>query len=156
MTRPRIPGRRGTPRRPGARARWVAARGRPDRGMVTAEAAVVLPALLLTLLACLWLVGAGAAAVRCGDAAREAARVAARGDGSAVARQVATAVAPAGARVVIETGAGRVVVTVEAARSAPGPLGRLLPPVRLRATTTAAAEAAAAPEDGLLATPGLQ
>lgn len=75
-----------------------------DRGYVTAEAALVLPSLLVVLaLAVAVVVGVGAQ-LRCVDAARAAARVVARGDSDPLARRAATAVAPAGATVRIGHG----------------------------------------------------
>ncbi len=52
--------------------------GSADRGSVTAELAVALPALVLLLLAGLTAVQAVTVQLRCVDAAREAARAAAR------------------------------------------------------------------------------
>lgn len=60
--------------------------------MVTAETAIVLPVLVLVVLAAVLAVAVAQARVRCADAAREAARAVARGDGSsaeAMAREVA-------------------------------------------------------------------
>lgn len=59
-----------------------------DRGMVTAELAACLPVLVLLLAVALSAVSVASTRVRVQDAAREAARSAARGD-SAVARQLA-------------------------------------------------------------------
>jgi hypothetical protein len=106
------------------------ARGSPsasDAGAVTVEAAIA----LCGFIAVLAMVLAGLSAVLdqiwCTDAAGEAARLAARGD-MARARQVATSVAPSGAKVtVIEQGD---TVTVEIAAD---PVGGLLPGVRVRA-----------------------
>src|SRR4051794_41732821 len=53
---------------------------RDEAGAVTAEAAVVLPVLLLFTLGLVWLVSLGATQVRALDAARETARAVARGD----------------------------------------------------------------------------
>lgn len=49
-----------------------------DRGSVTAEAAMVIPVLLLFALALVWALMAAAAQIRCVDAARTGARAAAR------------------------------------------------------------------------------
>jgi len=58
--------------------------------MVTAETALVLPVLVCVAVGLAWLVVLGAAQVRCVDAAREVARLSARGESAAT---VAAAVA---------------------------------------------------------------
>lgn len=118
---------------------------RGSRGMVTAETATVLPFLVLMTLALVWMIGVGISQVRCLDAAREAARVAARGDGTAAAISVASLVAPAGAQVELheEEGLVQVVVTVRATPPVPF-LGNVLA-VRLSATAAAAQETTSAP-----------
>ncbi|WP_308116935.1 TadE family type IV pilus minor pilin [Pseudonocardia sp. WMMC193] len=72
-----------------------------ERGAVTVEAAIALAALTLVLLAALGSLSAVAAAVRCQDAARELARLTARGDGRA--HQAAAAIAPTGATLEVST-----------------------------------------------------
>ena len=67
-----------------------------DTGAGTVEAAFGLAALVAVLVLCLGGGTALAAQVRCVDAAREAARLAARGDGTAAAA-AAERIAPAGA-----------------------------------------------------------
>ncbi|WP_248124716.1 TadE family type IV pilus minor pilin [Micrococcus lacusdianchii] len=103
--------------RPGSRTRCE---GRPggrrllagDRGALTAEYAVLLPAAVLMLVAVL-LAGAGAVQqVRNQDAAASAARVLARGDGEAAARSAAARMAGDGADVHLATGDGWATVTV--------------------------------------------
>lgn len=95
--------------------------------MATAETAVVLPTLVaLVLLAC-GLVATCQSALRCEDAARLAARSAARGDDPAAAAGLARADAPGGAAVSIRRTGGDVRVTVTDAVRLPGPLGALLP-----------------------------
>ena len=69
-----------------------------ERGAVTVEAAIALGALTLVVLAALGSLSAVAAAVRCGDAARELVRLAARGEPER-GREVAARLAPAGAAV---------------------------------------------------------
>ncbi|MET9110719.1 TadE family type IV pilus minor pilin, partial [Streptomyces zhihengii] len=54
--------------------------GRGDRGSVTAEAAVALPALVAFALALVWALMAAAAQIQCVDAARAGARAAARSE----------------------------------------------------------------------------
>ena len=67
---------------------------RDERGAVTAETAVVLPMIAVFAVGLAWLVSLGVVEVRAQDAAREAARVVARGEsvaaGTAYARRVAT------------------------------------------------------------------
>ncbi len=103
--------------------------------MVTAELAACLPVLVLVLAVALTAVSVVAARVRLQDAAREAARAAARGD-SATGRALAARAAP-GAGVVI-TRHGAEVVAV--ARTVVHPLGGWLPSITLREQAVAAAE----------------
>src|SRR3954468_10642519 len=65
----------------------------PDAGMVTAELAVALPALVLVLALAIGVLAVGTTRLRCADAARTAARLAARGEPLAVVRAAATGVA---------------------------------------------------------------
>jgi Flp pilus assembly protein TadG len=86
--------------------------------MVTAETAVVLPVLLLVLAAAVAAVTVVGAQLRCVDAAREAARAAARGENPARVLELARAVAPADARVTVSASGGdelRVTVTADVA-----------------------------------------
>lgn len=81
--------------------------GGPDRGSVTAETAVALPSLLLVTAVLLGAVTAGAQQLRCLDAARDAARVLARGDAPDEAQTVVTRTAP-GATLRVSADAGLV------------------------------------------------
>jgi Flp pilus assembly protein TadG len=92
---------------------------RDERGMVTAETAVVLPVLVAVTLAMVWLLTLGVAQMKVTDAAREAARALARGEPADRAVRLAELAAP-GASVTIEEDNGMVVVTVRQAVSAPG------------------------------------
>lgn len=83
--------------------------------MVTAEAAVVLPVLVLVLAAALSAVSVVTAQMRCTDAAREGARAAARGESDAVVRQIAESSAPAGSSVSISRNDDSATVEVSAA-----------------------------------------
>ena len=74
------------------------ARFADDSGASTVEAAFALAALVSVLVLCLAGITAVSAQIRCVDAAREAARLAARGDASAVTA-VVRQVAPDGATV---------------------------------------------------------
>ena len=97
-----------------------------DGGSVTAEAALVLPALLLVLAAVLWGVAGGVAHLRCVDAARTGARALARGEAPGVARAAAVESAPAEASVQLRTRGRIVEVEVRATVRPRGPvLGRL-------------------------------
>ena len=89
-------------------------RPRPDRGSVTAETAVLLPVLLIVLAAAVGVLACVAGQLRCIDAARAAARVAARGDDPALVRTAAERLAPPGARVTIGSTGDVVEVLVSA------------------------------------------
>lgn len=105
--------------------------------MATAEMAVVLPTLVaLVLLAC-GLVATCQSALRCEDAARLAARSAARGDAASVAAALARADAPEHAAVSITRAGGDVHVAVTGSVRLPGPLGGLLPVWSVRGSAVA-------------------
>ena len=109
--------------------------------MVTAEFAVVLPALLLVLAVALSALGLAVDQVRCVDAAAAGARAAARRDSTAAVHAVAARSAPSGSSVATTVRGGLVTVTV---RAGPHLLGGLVPlPLRPRASATAQLEAAA-------------
>lgn len=99
--------------------------------MVTVEGAYAIAAIVLTLLLSIGAITAVIAQIRCTDAAREVARLAAMGDADAVA--VGVAVAGESATVSIDRGAQRISATV-ATRV------RLLPGVRVSATAIAVPE----------------
>jgi Flp pilus assembly protein TadG len=103
--------------------------------MVTAELAACLPVLVLLLAIALSAVSVASLRVRAQDAAREAARSAARGD-SAEARRLAAAAAP-GAQVTLSDSAGEVtaVASVRARLLVP-----FLPPVTVTERASAADE----------------
>jgi hypothetical protein len=82
-----------------------------EDGMVTVESAISVSAILLVVFAAALALLAVASHVRCVDAAREAARLAARGDDEH-ARSSAQAVAPPGALVSIDEGPDIVTATV--------------------------------------------
>lgn len=88
-------------------------RGRGQRGSVTAEFAVALPAVALVLAICLGGVQAVSVQVRLTDAAADAARTIARGDAAEVA-VARLAVAVPGARLQVDAGAELVCVTASA------------------------------------------
>ncbi len=121
--------------------------GRPgaarDEGQVTAEAAVVLPVLLVVLAAALWVLASVSAQLSCVDAARAGARAAARGDAAGQVRTAALAVAPAGARIAVTLHGDEVVVRVDAEVHPFGPALRRLPATPVSARASAHVEAAA-------------
>ncbi|CAN7529557.1 TadE family type IV pilus minor pilin [Terrabacter sp. LjRoot27] len=82
--------------------------------MVTAELAVAIPSVVLVLGFCLVAVNAAVDQIRCVDAARVAARAAARGDDAARVTALAAESAPAGARVQVFGVGGGVRVVVSA------------------------------------------
>ncbi len=90
---------------------------RRDEGMVSAELAVAIPAVLVVLACCLSGLGLAVDQVRCVDAARVAARAASRGDTREAVVELALDRSPEGSTVdVNEHGRGvvRVVVTAPA------------------------------------------
>lgn len=97
-------------RRAGRSTRW----GRRQGGMVTAETAVTIPAVLVVLAIALTGLAAGVDQVRCVEAARVAARALARGDPADRARALAAATAPPGARMVFSVDGRTATVTVSA------------------------------------------
>jgi len=96
-----------------------------DAGMVTAELAVALPTVIVTLLAAITALVAVATQLRCTDAAATAARLVARGETPTVARSAADGVVGSPAQVLIRTDSGTVTVVVRAAAGVPF-LGGLL------------------------------
>ncbi|MDS1270017.1 TadE family type IV pilus minor pilin [Lipingzhangella sp. LS1_29] len=98
--------------------------GGRDRGTVTVEVAVALPALALLLAVALGAVEAGATQVACVDSARLGARSLARGDSPQVARELIRQTAPESSTMVLEVQAEHARVTVSApVRLAPLPTG---------------------------------
>lgn len=108
--------------------------------MVTAEAAMVLPVLVALVAALAWVVALGVAQVRLVDAAREAARLAARDETRGTAEQTALAEAPEGAelRLVREGDTWRAEVAADIGTDLP--LVGTLPAVGLSAEAVSAAE----------------
>jgi len=107
-----------------------------DEGYATAEAAVALPALMVVLGLALGALVTVNGQLRCVDAARAAARVAARGDSDRRAVRAAMVVAPKGAAVRVSHAGRDVRVTVSVTVRP----GRWLPGMPLHATATAEAE----------------
>lgn len=122
--------------------RISADRGAADRqaGFVTAEAAVVMPALVLVVSLLLWGLMTAAAQIRCVDAARAAARAAARSEPPDAVLAAARAAGPPGAAVDVRRDGDMMRVRVTARALGPGRLARLL-------SVTVGADAAALAED---------
>ncbi len=122
---------------PGPPAAWSSSarcRKRLDRGSATAELAAALPVIVLLLLFGLTAVAALTTKLTSVDAAREAARIAARGGDGVAAGQAA---APKGAAVSVHHREDAVVATVRA----PVPLlGARLPGFAVTASAVAAVE----------------
>jgi Flp pilus assembly protein TadG len=112
-------------------ADWAGGRA---RGSVTAEFAVALPVVTLMLAAVLAAGSAGVAKLRCIDAARSAARLAARHEPVPVTLTAARSAGPQGAVVSLSTAGGFARVQVSARVRLPLP-GR--PTVELGATSVA-------------------
>ena len=116
-------------------------RARSTRGAVTAETAMMLPLLVATTLALVWLLALAAAQTRVVDAAREVARAVARDEPRAAALALGRRVAPEGAQFRVRSGEGQVVVHVTAEVRGPGGMFRFAPGVTVEARAVAAAEA---------------
>jgi Flp pilus assembly protein TadG len=113
--------------------------GTRDRGSVTVELAVGLPALVLLLLFGLGAVNAVLARMQCVDAARDAALTSARGgDGTGEGRRRA----PHGASVMVSLDGDRATAVV---RVTVQPLGPYLPSVTVTGTAVAEREPGATP-----------
>lgn len=109
-----------------------------ERGYVTAETAMAIPALVLALAAGLWAIAVVTAQLACVDAARAGARAAARGEPvDAVRNEVIRAAPPhAGVSVTRENDLTKVVVSAVVRPSwAPA-----LPPITVTATAYSATE----------------
>lgn len=111
-----------------------------DRGAVSVEAAIALFALVAALAMTIGGVAVVVDQIRCTDAAREAARLAARGD-HASAKAAVSEIAPDDARLRIDTDADGITVEVHAE-----PVGGLLPGIRLSARAFAVPEPGVASE----------
>lgn len=105
-----------------------------DRGAVTVETAVALASFVLLLALALGALAAAADQIRCVDAAREAARLTARGEAEQ-ARVAAERIAPRGAEVTITVQNEHIEVDVRAS-----PAGGLLPGIHLHARAFAVRE----------------
>lgn len=124
-----------------------------DDGMVTAEMALVLPALAVLLVFALWSVAAVTAQLRCVDAAHTAARALARGESSDMSVAAARTAAPAGARVTVSRSGDLVVVDVRATARLPGPWSGALPGLSLSGRAVASVEGVGGAGSGVLGVP---
>ena len=102
-----------------------------------------LPLLFAVTLALVWLLSVGIAQARTVDAAREAARAAARGDDPAAAVTAGERVAPSGVSVTVTPSGEDVVAAADGTIAGPGGLLGFLPGAHLHAEAHALAE-----EDG--------
>jgi Flp pilus assembly protein TadG len=107
-----------------------------DRGTVTVEAALALCSLVVVLALVLAAVSAVAAQLRCVDAAREAARLTARGEQNR-AEELARRIAPHGAVVAVTVRGDEVTARVSA-----NPVAGLLPGIEVGAEAAAVLEPA--------------
>ncbi|MGB3443062.1 MAG: TadE family type IV pilus minor pilin [Actinophytocola sp.] len=115
-------------------AHHPARRRHRDRGGVTVEAAIAIAAFVLVLAMALGGAAAVADQVRCMDAAREAARLTARGEQDE-AHEAAKRIAPRDAKVTITMNGEHIEVHVNAT-----PAGGLLPGIHLHAEAFAVRE----------------
>ncbi|OHV29232.1 pilus assembly protein TadE [Parafrankia colletiae] len=123
-------------------ARLATSRDDRDQGQVTAELAMGLPSLVAVVFLLLWMISAVSAQTRCAEAARLAARAAARGETPAATRAWALRAAPPDAVIDIEEVEGGVRVRVTATVGAGG-AGAIAPAVTVSAFAVAAVEATA-------------
>ena len=114
---------------------------RREQGMVTAEMAVLAPFGVAFGLLLLWVVSLGFTQVQLVDAAREAARMVARGEPVAAAADVARRQAPPEATVQVSKHDGLVTVRVSARSRLPLPLLRHVGGRTLEASAVSADEA---------------
>jgi hypothetical protein len=98
----------------------VVKRPHTERASVTAETALVLPVLVGLGGILVWLIAVGIAQVQCVDAARDAARALARDEPRSQVVAAAEAMAPDGAKVVVEQTGDRVEVRVSYRATPPG------------------------------------
>ncbi|UPK75503.1 pilus assembly protein [Nocardioidaceae bacterium SCSIO 66511] len=111
--------------------------------MVTIETAMVIPVLLVLTMLLAWVVSLGIAQVRLVDAAREAARMTARGDSQAKAQKMAERIAPDGSAVEIDTVDGVAEVRAELVVRPDLPLVGRIGSINLDATASSVTEASA-------------
>ena len=113
---------------------------RRERGMVTAELMTIAPFGVAFGFLLLWVVSLGLTQVRLSDAARESARMLARGDTTEAATAMARRHAPGRATVDVRTDRGTVTVTVSTRSRMPIPFFSGIGSRSLEATSVAARE----------------
>lgn len=113
---------------------------RGDRGMVTAETAIVLPVVVVVALFLFWATTAASAHMRLVDASREAARMVARGDAEPKALAAAQRLAPRGTEFSVRTTQGHVRVDAQLDARLDAPLLRKVFSIRLRTSAITVAE----------------
>ncbi|MBA3991307.1 MAG: pilus assembly protein [Propionibacteriales bacterium] len=118
----------------------VRGRSAPERGSVTAEAAVVLPIVAAFALALVWMVAVGVAQIQVVDAARDAARSLARGDDLESAVAAAHRAAPSHADIDVSFAGDTVHVSVTSEQDGPGWLLVPLPALTVHAESTVEVE----------------
>jgi Flp pilus assembly protein TadG len=118
--------------------KFMGGRRSVSRGSVTAETAAMLPALMVVLAAALWAIQAVGAQLECVDAARSAARAAARGEPLDQVGEVARAATRPDAQIDVtrDVETTRVQITVQVRPA----WGASLPAVRVSASATADTE----------------
>lgn len=109
-----------------------------EHGAVTAELAILLPAVLALFFVALWAVGAVITNIRCIDAARDTARAAARGEPPASAERIGQRSAPSNASITIARSGNDITVEVTATQT--WPLLKSLPSLPAKAKATIQSE----------------
>jgi hypothetical protein len=115
-------------------------RHRDERGVATAELAMVLPLLVAVTAGLAWLLVVGVAQVRAVDAARETARAVARGDAVEAAVARGQRVAPAGSRIDVDVVGPEVRVEVTGELRGPGGLFAVIPGASVEAEAVGVVE----------------
>jgi len=113
---------------------------RRERGMVTAELMTVAPFAVAVAFLLLWIVSLGLTQVRLADAARESARMVARGEPTRAAEAMARRHAPGRATVEVRSRGGAVTVTVSTRSRLPIPFFSGIGSRSMESTSVAAAE----------------
>jgi len=145
MTRSTARRRVGGDPRPARRRGPCGVRGRTQQGMVTVEAAIAVPALILAGVLASGAPAVVGAQIACADAAREAALLLARDEPAAQAAAVVASLAPRGATVSVSRAPATVDVAVRAQVSPlPGPLARVVT-LEVSARSVAVRESAGLP-----------
>lgn len=113
---------------------------RGEAGMVTAETALALTALVVVTLGMVWVVTAVTLQARCADAARDTARALARGESVVDSEADGRRSAPAGAHIAVGRGGGVATVEVRVDARPAWPVLAHLPPVTVSGRAVVALE----------------